>query len=250
MQKQFGSKNIFKNYQGFLTIHTLMLIPILMTLTFGLSWFLSLMMMKQKIYKVCFNEPMISQKKANEYIDQLLILNPVANQLRFRQKALEIELIAAIAGLPETTGLVIKLKHEIQAIFEQRVQIDRRQKQILNLGKILLTQTKFQTLEALNSSFRNLSSNWLWIHWKANVWSKAKARLAVRPLNPDIAPSYELDQPFERNQSLDFSLQIEVSLAEPFNQWIHQKFEVNEVCSTTIDSQKSPRQILIKKGKF
>ena len=177
----------------------------------------------------CLKHTLQAQEKIKKSLKNLLRLNPLADQLRQKQKFLEYLYRKALKTGELTTIAILKAK--IKIIKHQRVLLDRKQNYILQ-GTIQYVERAFFSFEKDIMKFRQG-------HIQKNHYQPFPLAVKAQPPG-DIAPSYHPVANFPFHQSFSFSWKMPLYQFLP--QWLVHTFFQKRLssydCSSTIKKQK------------
>ena len=171
---------------------------------------------------ICFKYNLQAQEKIRKSLQHLLLLNPIAKQLKQTEKHLKKLLRAA-----KHPAAAAVLRAKIAFIRGQRIVLDRKQKYILNTTN-RYTESAFLTFKTQMMKFR--TTNIQKRHYQPMA-------LAVRAKSKkEIAPTYHPVEQFSKHQKISFSWKMPLYRFLP--NWIKKVFFKSELsnysCSTTI----------------
>ena len=227
--KNIKPANRKKNQRGF--IITLLLV--------GLPLFIScLMIFTSLIFCIrnhdlaqsfCIKHTLQAQEQMKKALNDLLRLNPLADQLRKIQKSLERLYRKALkSGEPIT---ITTLRTKIEAIKYQRTLLDKKQKHILK-----------STIRSVEQAFFSFRKDLMKLHpgyIQKDHHRPLPLAVKARPLG-DLAPSYHPVDNFSFHQSLSFFWKMPLHYSLP--KWLTRIFFQNRLsaydCSATIKKHK------------
>ena len=211
-------KQILKKQKGFAVSLLLISLPVFITCLMGFTALLFSIRNHDSAQKICIKEVLKAQTQMQTHLEQLLILNPVAKQLKLSYQYVSYLLRIAIkTGNPVTISSLTAKK----AILKQkRLILDRTQKLILKQSQISIHKTFFSFKQQMKKF--NISQV-----TKAHNTPKA---LAVKARSKrDIAPVYYTPEDFSKKQTL--SLYWKMPLYHFIPKWIQQVFFKPELSS-------------------
>lgn len=191
----------------------------------------------------CRSEGQKGQQKVSPLLKSLLALNPHA-------LALKAELIAAtaeVAAAWDPISSARALAH-LKKVRQKRLELDRKQKQLIKQSNLLLLQTHSSTSRGLRRT-GSTASNILLKTELNSVRGKAP-KLAVRPDSSDIAPTYSLVDDFENKQALAHEWQYRVQVRPPFSNFLKGEFTFKKACAVSLAKENSSWHPKIIVGKF
>ena len=174
---------------------------------------------------ICLKHTLQAQEKMKKALQNLLYLNPLANQLRHTQKHLEHLYREALkTGEPIT---IATLRIKIEVVKQKRILLERKQKYILN--------ETFRIIESAFHSFKQKMRSFNPSHIRKNHHQPIPLAVVAKPKG-DIAPSYYPVSPFSLHQT--FSLSWDMPLHRFLPKWLAQDFFENQLssynCAATI----------------
>lgn len=239
---------------GSVLVYLLAALPLFLALFFGLQYAFHSLILPREIKKICLESEEKTQAAMSSRIDELLALNIPARALRLQQKIKEIQLIAAIAGLPKTSALVARLKLEIQAIVTRRRQLERLQQGILLASQATMTVSLFQTSSAIKKFFQKFVSERPWLEGQIlssfgqglSEFQKKplrfKPELSVKPKDRDLAPEYELKDEFKDQQALLHLIKVRIFGQGFIRNWVKTDFIYKWRCGGSLNFNKEKKQ--------
>ena len=229
MKKIFFLINRNKTKKGVISTLTLLSLPV------GLS---CLMIFTSLIFgirnhdgaqRVCLRYTLQAQEQMKSALTSLLRLNPMAKQLRRKQKQLERRLIQAVLTMDLVTASALKIK--IKIIKGKRIALDFQQKNILTQAKLRM-ETQFYSFKMHLRRFRPQQI-------RKNHHQPFPLAVKTRPRGA-IAPTYHPVKNFSQLQAVAFSWQMPLYLNLP--DWIKRMFFRSELsayrCSATIKKRR------------
>lgn len=182
-----------RSRQGFAMIQLLALLPLVLTLLFGLATFNKNIISRAKALHECRQSVLSLQKKLLADIKGLLKLNPKARRWQKQKVRAYLRLKAATASA--NAPLIAALKAEIVFIKSQ------------------------QALLALQQNYHFVNSQSTYLKWSAgqkSIFSKKNKAIALTIDSQDIASTYKLDTPFTQKQSIQITNPVQLKAVGDF----------------------------------
>ena len=217
--------SVKKDEKGFITTVLLMSLPVFISCLMIFTSLLFCVRNHDLAQSICLKHTLQAQEKMKKALQNLLNLNPLANQLRQTQKHLEHLYREALK-----TGELITiaaLRAKIEAVKQKRILLDRKQKHILN-GTVQIIESAFHIFKQKMKTF-NPS------HITKSHYQPIPLAVVAKPKG-DIAPSYYPVSRFSVHQT--FSLSWKMPLHRFLPKWLAQDFFENQLssynCAATI----------------
>ncbi|WP_374029224.1 hypothetical protein [Bdellovibrio bacteriovorus] len=222
-----------KNDKGFALAIIISLLPLFLggfLLAFATAGFIA---HDLSLKHICREEGLRTQKKVVPLLKKLLSLNPLARRLKEREVRAQKNLAKAQAtGLP---NVIAAAAAELALAKLRRLELDIKQKQLIQESNRLLRTNHLLTQRKLSSSARGLSSAFLEIQ---NVRIDGTApRLAVRPEQMEIAPAYHPQPEFAQAQALAHEWHYQTKVLPPFSHFLSGVFQFRKSCSVTLTEE-------------
>lgn len=234
-----------KNNNGFALALILSLIPFFVAgLVFAFS-FVNIIQTDLALKYICREGGLQGQQKVSGLLESLLSLNPKARDLKREQIQTEKSLASARAlGNP---FLIASYSAKLAKIVAQRLQLDIRQKQLIQQSNIHLSRAHSDTKIELRKQSENVTNPLLKFQL-ASLQGTAPT-LAVRPDTPDMAPTYSPERDFENKQALAHEWQYRLSVRAPYSSFLKNEFTLKKTCAVTLRKENSSWVIKIIKGR-
>lgn len=199
--KSFWKNSSRGNQSGFALV--LMTVLIGLTLTLVMSFGSSLIFLRNKMRTVhqCRTQTLEIQKSAQVRIEMLVKLNPLAQSLRIQLGIVQAQIVAATAL--GNTALLPPLIARRQAIRRQQRILDKTQKGIIKEANIRLNIETLNAYYQMRSLLERITQEQR--AWSANTFQILPPKipkLAMRPSDGRIAPTYGPKKDFERKQAV------------------------------------------------
>lgn len=235
---------------GYALILFITLLPVIMaSLTF---LFCSQYLTKNwsQSFHICRSELFKVQTSVAQNLEQLLKLNSQAKSLRVALGLAQAKL--AFAMVKADPLLIAAATKEISKINKQKKQLDIIQKSIINHANLKLkagTWRVTQKLKKQNSENQISASSFMKI--QISPIKSISNRLAVVPDNSDLAPVYELKNPFSDNQMLSVSWKtyFETGLKGEMP-WLQNRYQKVSSCTVTLRKKDNKFLPQIRRDKF
>ena len=214
------------NKKGFVLSLFLISLPLFMSCLMVFTSLLFCIRNHDLAQSICFKYNLQAQEKIRKSLQHLLLLNPIAKQLKQTEKHLR-KLLRATKYPP----VAAVLRAKIAFIRSQRILLDRKQKYILNTTN-RYTESSFLAFKTQMMKFRtsNIQKNH---HQPTALAVKAKSK-------KEIAPTYHPVKQFSKHQKISFSWKMPLYRFLPI--WIKKIFFKSKLsnysCSTTIKRNK------------
>jgi hypothetical protein len=185
---------------------------------------------EQDIYKACYTEQTNTFSQNKRRLQQLLKLNPKAFSLRVENTQLQAELLLALAQ--RNLVLAAKVKLKIAKNFQKRKQLDRLQKNYIQLANTQFERSNLRLKKKISSILSSEARRNAIHQIDFDSVTFKSTRLSVVADSPDPAPIYELESPFELKQSWSVNWKTELDLKIEFLNF--PKWQAQKICSTTL----------------
>lgn len=186
------------------------------------------------------------QKITAPLLETLLALNPLSRQLRLQQiKALQDITAATIAKNPVALAAATK---RYMAIRKKQELLDSKQRQLIKQSNFILGQSHAAATRQLRSTAIAMSNSFIQLRLLSIKGHPPK--LAVRPDQADLAPTYSPSTDFENDQALAHEWQYRFFVRTPFSYFLPGNFVFQKACAVTLRKEKSQWKPTITKGKF
>lgn len=194
-------QNKSKDNQGgfvlvFMTVF--LVVALLLTLTFSSS--LILLQNKMKTVHQCRVETLEIQRQVQPLLEKLLSLNPGARALRIQRNLTEAQMVVAAATL--NVHVLIALQARRRMIIAQQRILDRTQQSLITQANFILNTKTLQAHYRLEKHLLELAltqNQWAEVHNR--MLPPKIPKLAVRPTDRRMAPTYEPRKDFEKYQA-------------------------------------------------
>ncbi|MFN7905351.1 MAG: hypothetical protein ACK5P5_09220 [Pseudobdellovibrionaceae bacterium] len=234
-----------KNQNGFVTVFLLATLPVIVGLIAAVTVMTSSLNLDQQLKKTCREELIRSQENSAKSLDRLFNLNPMALKLRFQKHAAQIALAAAVASLNQVA--IAKYTKELLKIERARQRLHRIQQTILQRQNIANHMGLNRVQIALAASLAaTVHGNFFTEH--IQFTGRKHVGLAVEPDQPDTAPIYELQNPFEEKQTLSIFWKWKVQGIQPVLKKLSLQFQ--RECSVTLIQRNHKWQPLLRRDKL
>lgn len=188
---------------------------------------------EQDIYKACYTEQTNTFSQNKRRLQQLLKLNPKALALRVENTRLQAELFLALAQ--KNLVLAAKVKLKLEENLQKRKQLDRLQKNYIQLANTQFERSNLRLKKKISSILSSEARRNTVHQINFDSFTFKSARLSVAADSPDLAPIYELESPFERQQSWSVNWKSELDLKIEFLNF--PKWQAQKTCSTTLKKE-------------
>lgn len=238
---------MLKNQRGFAAILILSLLPVFIGGSFLVFTALGVLQTDLKLKHTCRQEGRKAQEKVLPRLESLLGLNPKSRKLQAERLRLELMMKAAVARGDVANATLLKAK---LAIVEARqIELDLRQKQIINQSNLDLRRghhntTNLLTREAARSSVKTL------LKLKLRLSPLPAPKLAVRPDSPDLAPTYSPAPDFETRQALAQQWHYDIAVQWPLMQKPALSFKFSKACAVSLRKESFKWKVVLSKAKF
>lgn len=236
------------NSRGFVVSFLLILLPGLLAVVFAISWLLGFFMIESKVTTLCLKNQIELQELSKTVILRLFKLNPKAKKLRAQYAlALKRHQVALASGNPAAIAVsraqLDLVFHQRQLLgLEQRTEIQTVNNRILSsladFEKNLIEQNQIQ-----RASFQSF------LDIKIEPLTYKKTRLAVEPVDLDVAPVYQLTKNFIEDQTMSFSWRLQINSDAVTRHFFAFKQNFTKGCATTINSKEVPWTVVLKRDK-
>ena len=213
------------NKKGFIMAVLLISLPLFISCLMVFTSLLFCIRNHDLAQSICIRHTLQVQEKMKKALQDLLNLNPVANQLRQTQKHLEYLYREAIK-----TGELITisaLRTQIEIIKQKRILLDKKQKNILN-----------STIRVVESSFNSFKRKLMKFHAghiQKDHYQPIPLAVVGRPRG-EIAPAYYPVPDFSSHQTFSFFWKMQLYRFLP--KWLEKTFFQTQLssysCATTI----------------
>lgn len=232
---------------GFAAVLILSLLPIFVGGCFLIFTLLGVLQSDLKLKHICRQEGKKYQEKVLPRLEHLLSLNPRAAKLQAERLRLEVLLNAALVRGDITS--VATLKARLTFVKTQQLELDIRQKQLINQSNLELlkghrTAAKILDQEASRSSVKNL------LHLQVRRTPTPSPRLAVRPDSSDLAPTYSPTPDFETEQALAQQWQYSLTFWYPLMTKPTGTFKFSKACAVTLKKETFKWKVALTKARF
>lgn len=225
--------------KGFATALLLVALPALLA---GLMFFVfSGFLVKNWMQSLhtCRSELMRTQELASQDLNALMKLNPLAKTLRLRLKLAYIKLAAAIAHY--NWGMAAQARLEIAQIQAQQRQLDLTQKALIQMANVKMAMGLYKAYQSLRMQNQINQTRIPWFFsFRIDPRPPSPVLLAVKPDIPEVAPVYELKNPFSRSQALSLSWISSFASGKGDKMlWIQNRHSKKDYCSVSLEEKGS-----------
>ena len=226
-----------QNKKGFVLSLFLISLPLFMSCLMVFTSLLFCIRNHDLAQSICFKYNLQAQEKIRKSLQHLLLLNPIAKQLKQTEEHLKKLLRAA-----KHPAAAAVLRAKIAFIRGQRIVLDRKQKYILNTTN-RYTESAFLTFKTQKHKVKDSVEPLKFRITNIQKRHYQPMALAVRAKSKkEIAPTYHPVEQFSKHQKISFSWKMPLYRFLPT--WIKKVFFKSELsnysCSTTI--KKSQRK--------
>jgi hypothetical protein len=237
------------NDKGFALVFLISLLPILLAAGLFLLFSQYLVQNWMQSLHICRTELLSTQKRAAQDLSTLMSLNSVAQGLRIALTAAKVELAAATVSMDPI--MIAKATANIAKIKRQQQQLDGVQKALISKADLAMSagvqKVRF-LLQAQDLRMKARLPDFFSFHLR-QIRLQASP-LAVKPDVPELAPVYELKPQFEEAQALSVSWISEFHTnSSERSQWIHQKHQKKDFCSSSLKENGKQYQPILKAGR-
>lgn len=227
----------------------LILLPVLLAFVFAISWLLGFFMIESKVTALCLKNQIELQELSKTVILRLFKLNPKAKKLRTQYLlALKRYQVALASGNPAAIAVS---KAQLDLIFQQRQLLELEQRteiQTVN-NRILSSLAEFEKDLTEQNQIQKASFQ-SFLNIKIEPLTYKKTRLAVEPVDQDVAPVYQLSKNFIEDQTMSFSWRFHINSEAVTRHFFPFKQNFTKGCATTINSKEAPWTIVLTRDKF
>lgn len=190
---------------GFVTIHLILILGILLVIFFSFSFLSFISQAKIQFRSICLSDSVELQKKIIRAEKQLFLLNPVSTLLKNQLLAAEAELALASAGGP----LAVQLIAQILEIKARQQQLQQLQTGIILSTDQMIQSEKLISIAKIKSANVSLGETWSTLVYSSfTVDSDSTTSMAVKAKTSEEAPNYELDSHYRSIQAMAFNWQL------------------------------------------
>ncbi len=240
------------NQKGNTLVLFLTLLPVIISACLFLIFSTRLIKNWMQGNHICRSELLKAQNQVKSNLDQLMALNPTAQNLRnqLEQEKKELE-IALISENPIAIGVA---QAKIVRTSLAKAKLDFKQKGLIAIANHHMQSATDRTmaqLQQINATNKNEKRNWYRLKL-SNLIGRAN-RLAVKPDAPDVAPIYELNSNFSMDQAISVSWisSFETSSTERYgNIWFKNRHSKKETCAATLETAGSRFQARLIEAKL
>ena len=234
-----------KNEKGFALALIMALLPIFVAGLVVMFCIVNITQTDLAVKYKCREEGLFAQKQVAPLLTSLFALNPLATALKAQLLATQAALAAAVAQ--QNWPVAAKHVKKIQEINKKRKELDIRQKQIIRQSNLILELNHFTTSLHLRQLLQS-RANALMSLQLLGLSGKAP-KLAVRPDDSDIAPTYSPKDNFTQEQALAHEWQYRLSVRRPYSHFVSNEFDFKKSCAVTLVKENSQWQPTVSKGK-
>ncbi len=222
--------------KGFVAIHFLSFLPLLLAVGFCLYLFLSFSDSHIEMTQTCLREQLKIQQSVKSALHNLLKLNPRAAHLRTQYHLAQLRCIA-VAAIPP--ALAVAKAHR-NLIYAQRQILDLQQKALIKMANAqiawdqnLLKLKLFQIGQRRKKDFQSFMVN------EVSDLKFKPTHLSVIADDQSLAPTYSLSRNFIEDQALEFTWSLKTISQKAMAHFLPARSQFPQSCSTTINTKES-----------
>lgn len=202
--RNLGWKKSFRgplgNNGGQTLVTWLVLMSLILLVTISVGSAMTLIQNRMQAISVCRMESLRAQSEVEPMIKKLFSLNPEAKLLRLLMIAAKARLVAAVAHF--NAPMAAQARYDIARIRERQKALDRTQKILVQTANITLHRGTFSTYSKLKATFQEIKARGVgWADIEFNLRNPRIPKLAVKPEDHNLAPSYITRKNFEKQQA-------------------------------------------------
>lgn len=222
------------------------LLPVFMGLLLLGSAILIFVKIDQQYQHICRLQGTIGQSEVAPKLKSLLALNPVSVALRVKRSIAMAQMAAATAS--QNYVALAKATFEYNKVLEKMRKLDTAQKELIRQSNLSLQLRYHKTRLSLNlQGTQNSSLGILKGSFRLN--SPPPPKLAVRPDDADLAPTYSPEKDFENKQALVQKWQYTLSVIRPLRRLIDGEFKFEKSCAVTLREESHTWEPKVKRDK-
>ncbi len=193
----------------------------------------------ESIAHTCRRELLNSQQTAGNMLQKLLALNPLAKALR-AEKQLALAAMAAAAASVNPGAFQAALQW-YQNVIRQQLSLDKVQRGLVTSANLAISRGSVVARAKVLKKVKTLENKWE--HFLKVEVRSVKSTAGILAVHPDVlaelAPAYELNREFHRQQSsqLIWKKQMSVLPTQWLSHWTHLKFTQIEFCAASIEQR-------------
>ncbi len=232
--------------KGFVTLHFISFLPLMMAVGFCLYLFLSFSDSNLEMTQTCLRDQIKIQQNVKLALHSLLKLNPRAQHLRTQYHLAQLRCLA-VAAIPP--ALAAAEAHR-DMIYAQRQILDLQQKALIKMADAqiawdqhLLKLKLVQIGQRRKSDFKSFMIN------EGSDLKFKPTKLSVIANDAALAPTYSLSQNFIEDQALEFTWNLKTISQKAMARFLPANSQFPQSCSTTINSKESSWPIVYREVK-
>ncbi len=222
--------------KGFVAIHFMSFLPLMMAVGFCLYLFLSFSDSNLEMTQICLRDQLKIQQSVKSALRSLLKLNLRAQHLRTQYHFAQLRCVAVAANPP---AFAVAKAH-LDMIYAQRQILDLQQKALIKMAnaQIAWDQNLLKIKLAQIGQRRKNDFKAFMINEVTDLKFKPTS-LSVIANDPSLAPTYSLSRNFIEDQALQFTWNLKTISQKAMGQFLPAKSEFPQSCSTTINSKET-----------
>lgn len=241
------TRSILLNENGYAMAIMAALLPVLMGLLLLSSAVLIIIKTDQQYQHTCRLEGTLGQYKVAPHLKALLALNPVSKVLRAKKTIAMAKIVAATAS--QNYVALAKATAEYNLAIQNLRKLDAGQKELIRQSNLALFRSHIATRFNLHrQGVQNIHLGILEGHFSMN--SPPPPKLAVRPDDADLAPTYSPEKDFENKQALVQKWQYTLQIIPPLHRLVDGKFKFEKSCAITLREENHTWEPKVKRGKY
>lgn len=238
---------MLKNQKGFAAILILSLLPVFIGGSFLVFTVLGIMQTDLKLKHLCRQEGRKYQEKVLPRLESLLKLNPRSQKLKAERVRLDRLIQAAITRGDMASVTLLNAKRA--AVVARQIELDLRQKQLINQSNLDLRRGHLNTTNLLAREAAG-SSVKTFLNLRLRLSPLPAPRLAVRPDSADLAPTYSPVPEFESRQALAQEWHYDINVRWPLMQKSALSFNFSKACAVSLRKEPFKWKVVLSKARF